>query len=150
MVVKTTGLVINPFLRLLNLLTPIGDLIVRVWIAQFFFLDGWLKIQNWHSTLQLFQQNYHAGTATAVIIIFLEIFFSLCLLLGFGGRIMIFLFFIFNGILILAYNVGWTPQGYEDQQFAWQMLLMLLMLHGPGKISLDHWLLHKHRHHFKR
>jgi putative oxidoreductase len=147
MVVKTTAYIIRPFLRLLDLLTPIGDLIARIWIAQIFFLDAWVKMHSWRDTVQLFAQNYHVGAATVTLIVVLEIFLSICLLLGFGGRILIFLFFIFNGILILAYNAIWTPQGYE-QQFVWQIVLMLLMLHGPGKLSLDHWLLHKHRHHF--
>lgn len=150
MVVRTTAYIINPFLRLFNLLTPIADLIARIWLAQIFFLDAWVKMESWQATTQLFQQNYQVGVTTVAIIVILEIFFSLCLLLGFGGRIMIFLFFIFNGILLIAYNIVWTPQGYMgEQQFAWQILLMLLMFHGPGKISLDHWLLNKHGHHFK-
>ena len=37
MVVRTTAYIINPFLRLFNLLTPIGDLIARILLSQIFF-----------------------------------------------------------------------------------------------------------------
>ena len=50
-----------------------------------------------------------------------------------------------------SYNFIWTPEGATNlnQQMAWAMLLMLLMLHGSGKLSLDYWLHRRHGHHLK-
>lgn len=144
MFVRTTALILRPFLRLLNALTPIGDLIARVWVAQIFLLDGWVKFQSWNNTVQLFDSAVTAGCVIAA-----EFILPLFLILGLGGRIMIFLFFIFNGFMMYFYNVIWTPEGGAsfNQQMAWAMLLMLLMLHGSGKMSLDHWLHKRHGHH---
>ena len=80
-----------------------------------------------------------------------ELILSILLILGLGGRIMIFIFFIFNIVLAYNYNFIWTPEGSTtiNQQIAWGLLLMLLMLHGPGKMSIDYWLHKRHGHHLK-
>lgn len=36
---------------ILNYLSPIGDLILRCWVAYAFWVSGLTKIQNWDSTL---------------------------------------------------------------------------------------------------
>jgi len=128
------AIMLKPFLWLLNLLIPLGDLIARVWVGQIFLLDGWLR--------------FHSGD---IIIPFLEILLSILLILGLGGRIIILLFLIFNIISIYSGHFIWTPEGAPslNQQIAWSMLLMLLMLHGSGKFSLDHWLHKKYGHYLK-
>ena len=42
----------------LNHLTPFGDLLLRGWVASAFWVSGLIKIQNWDSTLYLFQSEY--------------------------------------------------------------------------------------------
>ncbi len=90
-------------------------------------------------------------TFTAGLIIAAEIILSILLILGLGGRIIIFLFFIFNFFTMYYTNFIWTPEGTTNfnQQMAWEMLLMLLMLHGSGRFSIDHWLHLRHGHHLK-
>lgn len=152
MLIKSTAIILRPFLWLLNMLIPVGDLIARVWVAQIFLLDGWFKLQNWNNTVRLFDSHYVLSPAfTAGLTVGAEIILPILLILGFGGRIIIFLFFIFNIIAMYSYNFIWTPEGSTNlnQQMAWSMLLMLLMLHGPGKLSLDYWLHRRHGHHLK-
>jgi len=117
----------------------------RVWVAQIFLRDGWFKLQNWDSTL------HTLGVPIGVAAIAAEIILPILLILGLGGRIMILLFLIFNIITMYSYNFVWTPEGSTNlnQQIAWAMLLMLLMLHGPGKFSVDYWLHRRHGHHLK-
>jgi len=152
MLVKSVAFVLRPFLWVLNMLIPLGDLIARIWVAQIFLRDGWFKLQDWNHTIGLFNQHYvvspafAAGLATAA-----EIILPILLILGLGGRIMILLFLIFNIITMYSYNFIWTPEGSTNlnEQISWAMLLMLLMLHGPGRISVDHWLHQRHGHHLK-
>ena len=96
MFVKTISIIIRPFLWLLNMLIPLGDLIARIWVAQIFLLDGWAKLQNWGGTVQLMRDYYVVSpTFTAGLIIAAEIILSILLILGLGGRIIIFSFLHF-------------------------------------------------------
>lgn len=153
MFVKTVAIVIKPFLWLLNLLIPVGDLIARIWLAQIFLRDGWYKLQDWNHTVKLFSDHSWVSPAfSAGLTVAAEIILPILLILGLGGRIIIFLFLVFNVITMYSYNFIWTPEGATNlnQQIAWGMVLMLLMLHGSGKISLDHWLHKKHGHYLKQ
>jgi putative oxidoreductase len=143
MLVKSTAWILRPFIWLLDSLIPVGDLIARIWVAQIFLRDGWYKWQNFGTV--------GSSTWTAVLVIAAEIILPILLILGLGGRIIIFLFFIFNIVTMYSYNFIWTPEGSTNvnQQMAWAMLLMLLMLHGAGRFSLDHWLHQRHGHHLK-
>ena len=58
MSVRIMARLINPFLKLLDMLTPVGDLVARVWVAQIFLQAGLIKLQSWSTTLTLFRQNY--------------------------------------------------------------------------------------------
>ena len=65
---------------------------------------------------------------------------------------MVFIFFIYSAFTIYFYNYFWTPEGDYDlnQYIGWILLLVLIMLHGPGKLSVDHWLRKRHIHHLKK
>lgn len=152
MLVKSIAIVLSPFLWLLNMLIPVGDLIARVWVAQIFLRDGWFKFQNWNSTASLFQSHYTLSPIfTAGLVTAAEIILPILLILGLGGRIIILLFLLLNIMTMYSYNFIWIPEGAANlnQQMAWAMLLMLLALHGSGKLSLDHWLHKRHGHHLK-
>jgi putative oxidoreductase len=152
MLVKTIAVLVKPFFWLLNLLIPLGDLIARIWVAQIFLQDGWAKLQNWNGTVSLFAGHHLISPVfTAGLVVAAEIFLSILLIVGLGGRIIIFLFFVFTLVMAYSTNIIWTPEGLTNfnQQMAWVMLLMLLMLHGSGKFSLDHWLHLRHGHHLK-
>ncbi len=146
MFIKSSAVILSPFLWLLNLLIPLGDLIARVWVAQIFLRDGWYKFENWNHTVNLLHSPYWAGLVIAV-----EIILPVLLIIGLGGRIIILLFFLFNIFTMYSYNFIWTPEGITNfnQQMAWAMVLMLLMLHGSGRWSVDHWLHLRHGHHLK-
>lgn len=147
--------IIRPIIRLSEFLTPVGDLLVRLWVAEIFFSAGLTKIQSWSTTVQLFTYEYSVPflppNVAALLGTGAELLFPVLLVLGFGGRLLIFLFFIYNIICVVSYHFLWTPEGSMglDQHINWGLLLMMLMFHGSGKISLDHWLRKKHGHHLK-
>jgi len=142
--IKIIAKIIHPILKLFDFLTPLGDLIARLWVAQIFFRAGLTKIASWSSTLMLFQHEYHvpllAPVAAAYIGTAAELILPILLVLGLGGRITIAVFFIYNIIAVISYPFLWTADGVVGliEHINWGILLMLLMLHGPGKISLDY------------
>ena len=131
------------FNQTLNFLAPIGDLFIRVWIARVFFMAGLTKIQAWDITIALFSYEYQVpllssywaaalGTAT-------ELAMPVFILLGLGGRLPAVILFVFNIVAVISYPFLLTEAGaigFNDHLY-WGILLMVLMLHGPGKLSVD-------------
>lgn len=153
MLASTVARAIRPFIATMNFLTPIGDLVVRIFIAYIFFSAGMLKIQSWSTTLNLFTYEYHVPLLTpyaaALLGTVAELILPVLLILGLGGRFCILIFFVYNAVAAISYPFLWTPEGSMglQQHICWGLLLMMLMLHGSGKLSLDHWLHLRHRQH---
>lgn len=150
-----SGKIIRPILVLLDNFKALGDLIVRCWVANIFFQSGLSKITSWDTTVVLFRYDYHVpflqpetaayfGTAAEFIL-------PLLLVLGLGGRLSIFAFFIYNVICVVSFNFLWTPAGSAGltDHMNWGLLLMLLMFHGSGKYSLDYLIHKKYGYFFK-
>ena len=124
----------------LTFLSPVGDLILRCWVAYAFWVSGLTKIQNWDSTLYLFNDEYavpllppeiaaYLGTAT-------ELGFPVLLAFGLLGRFAALSLFLFNIVAVLSYpDLG--AAGIEQHK-VWGVMLLVCLLHGPGKLSLDY------------
>lgn len=152
MIIKTAA-IIRPFIRAFDFLSPFGDLLARIWVAQIFFMSGLLKVQAWQSTKMLFEHVYRvpllpSGFA-AILGTGAELILPILLVLGFGGRFVILLFFIYNAVCAISYPFLWTSAGAAglSQHMNWGLLLMLLMFHGSGKLSLDYLIHQYHGHH---
>lgn len=132
--------------RVMDCLTPLGDLAARVWVAYVFFKSALVKISSWQTTLMLFAHEYKvpflSPEAAAYLGTGLELILPIFLILGLGGRLIIFLFFAFNVVAIISYPFLLTPEGGHGlaQHINWGLLLALLMFHGAGKWSLDYWI----------
>ncbi len=133
----------NGFNRFFEILTPLGDLFVRIWVAKAFIQSGLSKIASWSATLLLFQYEYHVPLLSpqiaAVLSVIVELGISSLLILGLGGRIPALILSIFNIIAVISYHVLWTPQGYVGlkDHICWGIILLVILLHGTGKLSLD-------------
>jgi putative oxidoreductase len=124
----------------LNYAAPLGDLLLRLWVAYAFWVSGLTKIQSWDSTLYLFENEYavpllppeiaaYAGTCV-------ELLFPVLLALGLGGRFAAFVLFVFNLVAVISYpDMG--AAGLEQHQ-VWGLMLLVSLLHGPGRLSVDH------------
>jgi putative oxidoreductase len=130
-------------------LAPLADLAVRLVVGAAFFQSGLTKIQSWDTTLALFENEYsvpllppdvaaYAGTFT-------ELFFPVLLILGLGGRFAASVLFVFNLIAVISY-ADLSEVGLMQHQY-WGLLLLVTLFHGPGKISIDHFI---RRHFFGR
>lgn len=125
--------------------TPVGDLLLRCWTAYAFFASGLTKIQSWDSTLYLFSEEYSVPLlppeVAACLGAITELLFPALLAVGLCGRLAAGVLFVFNIIAVISYpDLG--AAGLEQHK-VWGVMLLVCLLHGPGKIAADHWL-HKH------
>lgn len=124
----------------LDFLSPLVDLALRLFVAQVFFQSGLSKIASWSSTLSLFENEYAVPLLppelAAVMGTGVELGFPVLLALGLGTRFAAFVLFVFNIVAVVSYpDLG--EVGLKDHQ-TWGLLLLVTLLHGPGKLSLDH------------
>ena len=125
-----------------NWLAPVLDLGIRIWVGMVFFQSGLTKILSWDTTLSLFENEYAVPLLPSNVAAYLgtanELVLPVFLILGLGGRLSAAALFVFNIIAVLSYpDLG--EIGLKDHQY-WGLLLLVPLLHGPGKISVDHFL----------
>jgi putative oxidoreductase len=126
----------------LDKLTPLGDLLLRCWVAYAFWVSGLLKFQSWDSTLFLFENEYAVPllpTAFAAILgTAIELIGPVFLVTGLFGRGAAILMFLFNLVAVISYpDLG--KAGIE-QHVVWGLMLLVCCLHGPGLWSVDGWI----------
>lgn len=131
--------------NILNWLSPLGDLLLRLWVAHAFWVSGLTKIQTWDSTLYLFREEYSVPLLPSALAAYLGTGVELCfpVLLAFGllGRFAAGVLFVFNLIAVISYpDLG--AAGLEQHK-VWGLMLLASLLHGPGKLSVDHWLIRR-------
>ena len=120
--------------------SPAVDFAVRLFVASVFFKSGLTKIASWSSTLSLFENEYAVPLlppeAAALLGTGVELFFPVLLVLVLGSRFAAAALFVFNIVAVVSYpDLG--AVGLKDHQ-TWGLLLLVTLLHGPGKLSLDH------------
>lgn len=142
------------FNNFIETLQPLGDLLIRSWVAKAFLLSGYSKVVSWSSTLLLFQYEYHvpflAPLPAAILSVIIELGVSSLLVLGLGGRLPVLILFLFNLIAVISYPFLLTPEGYVGlkDHICWGIILLMFLLHGTGKWSLDQLFTHKKKHSF--
>ena len=118
----------------------------RWYVAWQFLKSGWLKVSNWDSTLYLFQEEYHvpllspqiaavAGTAG-------ELVFPVLLIIGLLTRVAALGLSAVNVLAVVSYTHVLFSEGFEaaiGQHYLWGTLLLVVLVFGPGKWSLDAW-----------
>jgi putative oxidoreductase len=129
-------------IRGLDFLAPLVDLGARLWLANIFWKSGLTKIMSWDTTITLFTYEYSvpllspelaAALATSV-----EFCGAVMLAVGLGGRVGAAALFILNIVAVISYP-DLSEVGLKDHLF-WGILLALFLVHGPGKLSVDHWI----------
>jgi len=125
----------------------IFKLFLRLYVADAFFRSGLTKLGSWDSQMPflssgaryLFKNEYsvpfipwelaaYLGTAAELI---LPVF----LVLGLATRLSALALFLFNIIAVVSYPVLWEG-GYYDHKL-WGVLLLVIVIYGQGKVSLD-------------
>ncbi len=122
---------------------PLAQLAARLYVAQVFFLSGLTKLRDWDITLALFADEYQvpllppdvaavAGTAG-------ELLLPVLLALGLAGRFAALGLSVVNAVAVLRLAEIAAPA--LQQHVFWGSLLIGLLLWGPGRWSLDRFVL---------
>lgn len=121
---------------------PLAQLAARLYLFRVFFWAGLTKIRDWDTTLFLFSEEYQVpllppelaalgGTAGELVL-------PVLLLAGLGGRFAALGLFVLNAVAVMS--LPEIPEAALQQHVFWGSLLLALLLWGPGRWSLDHWL----------
>lgn len=126
----------------LSHLAPAVDLLLRLWVANVFWKSGLTKIATWDSTLYLFEYEYAvpllSTEAAAVIGTSVELLMPLLLFVGLATRFSASVLFVFNIAAVLSFP-ALNFLDAKDHQY-WGLLLLITMVHGPGRLSFDYYL----------
>ena len=120
---------------------PLLDLAMRLWIARIFFNSGLTKLRDWESTLFLFEYEYQvpvlpnglaASFATAT-----EIAAPVFLVIGLASRLAALPMLAMT--LVIQFALGAVNPAFDNvEHFYWMFVLAMIVIRGPGRISIDH------------
>ncbi len=123
-------------------LTPLLDLGMRLFVAEAFLTSGLTKIASWETTVALFENEYQVPLLSPALAAYVgtaaELTLPVFIALGLGGRLAAIALFVFNIVAVIAYP-DLSPAGLKDHQL-WGLILLVVALHGPGKLSVDHFI----------
>lgn len=118
-------------------------LLIRVYVGWQFLASGWLKLQDWGTTLALFRDEYHVPVLppelAAMAGTFGELAFPLLLFVGLFSRPAALGLFAVNAMAVLSYPQLWAfecPAAIQSHLY-WGMLLLVPMMVGGGRFSVD-------------
>lgn len=134
--------------RVIGWLSPLAhviDLVIRLYVADAFFKSGLTKIRSWDATLYLFSNEYRVPLLPTEVAAFLGTFGELVLppllAVGLATRFAALGLTVVNIVAVIAF---WHVLSGNEAALAshvyWGMLLLVTLFHGPGKLSLDHWI----------
>lgn len=133
--------------RATNLAQPLFSLALRWYVSWQFLKSGWLKATSWDTTLWLFENEYRTPLLTpmaaAVAGVMGELVFPALLIAGFLSRPAALGLFVVNALAVVSYAHVLLMPGMEAalaQHVLWGVMLLTLVVYGPGKLSLDQWL----------
>jgi len=128
-----------PVVRVLEWLQPAFVLAVRLYVASVFFKSGLTKIASMDTTILLFTHEYQVPLLSPTLAAYLgtaaELVLPVMLALGLGGRLAAAALFVFNIVAVISYP-DLNEVGIMQHQY-WGVLLLIPLLYGPGKLSID-------------
>ncbi|HEU4457524.1 MAG TPA: DoxX family protein [Methylibium sp.] len=127
--------------RVLDALQPLALLAARVHVGLAFFRSGLTKLQDWDTTLALFQDEYKVPLLSPKLAAWTgtggELVLPVLLVLGLFGRFGALGLSVVNVVAVLSLED--IPEPALQQHVFWGCLLAAVVLWGPGKLSLDAW-----------
>ena len=123
----------------LESLQPPALLAARLYVAQVFFASGLTKLRDWDTTLALFAEEYQVPLLSPEVAALwgtgAEMLLPLLLALGLAGRLATLGLFVVNAVAVVSL-MEIAPAALQ-QHLLWGCLLIVLLLWGPGRWSLD-------------
>ena len=122
--------------------SPLFLLGLRVYVANVFFKSGLTKIQDFSSTVALFENEYKvpviSPTLAAISGTGAELILPALLVLGLASRPTALALFVFNIVAVVAYP-DISESGIKDHML-WGTMILVIAFFGAGKLSVDQWI----------
>lgn len=120
---------------------PVFDLVLRVYIGLVFFRSGWEKAKDWDSTVYLFADEYRLPVlppeVAAVLGASVELGMPLLLFAGLAARLAALPLIALT--CVIQFVLGAMNPAYDStEHIYWLLLLGVIVVRGPGKLSADH------------
>jgi putative oxidoreductase len=119
-------------------------LATRLYVAWQFLKSGLLKIEDWDTTLFLFQEEYHAPVLPPALAAVAgttgELLFPMLLILGLCTRYAAIGLSAVNVMAVVSYAHVLLAEGSEaalGQHQLWGYMLLVVLVFGPGWFSVD-------------
>ena len=139
-IIEKTGQLSNLFTDAMNWLAPGFLLGLRCYVALIFFRSGLTKINDFSSTIALFENEYKVPVIAPVIAAYAgtaaEFVLPTLFVLGLFSRPVALAFFVFNLVAVVSYP-DISDAGLQDH-LLWGMMMLVVLFTGPGKLSADH------------
>lgn len=123
-------------------ISPVIDLAARLYVANIFWKSGLTKIANWDSTVYLFTNLYNVPVLSPEIAAYsatmVELGGAVLLALGLASRFGTAALLVLNIVAAISYP-DLSDAGRELHVY-WGMFLLIFLLHGPGKLSIDYFI----------
>jgi len=116
------------------------DLLARLLLAHMFIYAGFQKILGYAGT-QAYMEAHGVWPLLLPLVIIVELIGGLMILGGLYTRVVAFLLAGFSILTALFFHTNWAEQGQMFnfmKNFTIAGGMLVLMAHGPGRISLDH------------
>ena len=111
-----------------------------------FFRSGRQKLDDWESTLFLFEYEYMVPILPHEIVAYMAATFELAmpifLFIGLAARLSALP--LLGMAMTIQFILGSNNAAYNDfNHYAWMIFLLAVLIRGPGRWSVDHWLRQK-------
>ena len=128
--------------RAMAWLSPLFLLGLRVYVANAYFKSGLTKIQDFSSTVALFENEYKvpiiSPTLAAASGTVAELVLPALLVAGLASRPTALALFVFNIVAVVSYP-DISDSGVKDHVL-WGTMILVVLIFGSGRFSFDHWL----------
>jgi putative oxidoreductase len=118
-------------------------LFLRGYVGWQFFKAGLVKLGDWSTTLALFRDEYHVPLLAPELAAYLgtagELVLPVLLFAGLLSRPAALGLLLVNAMAVVSYPQLFSfdcPAAINDH-FYWGLLLLALLVYGPGKLALD-------------
>lgn len=163
-----TGTVSGGIFAFLNVFQPLADLLMRLVVGWAFYASGLTKVVSSEvllnvlgrdvrypttlepssTTIFLFENEYNVPilepTMAAQLGTAAEIVLPVLLIFGLLGRLSAVGLFVFNIVAVVSYEAAQVGNALY-LHVLWGTMLLSLIAHGPGKISIDYLFMPKNR-----
>jgi putative oxidoreductase len=129
-------------------LKDIGLLVLRVWLGLcMLLLHGWPKVQGMAAKAASFPDPLGVGSAMSLnLVVFAEALCALLLVVGLAARFALIPLVITMAVAFFVIHGGvLTGEGNGEMAFIYLGGFVALLIAGPGRYSLDHYILRAFR-----